>query len=53
MSEHIKKRPILVWIIFILSIINFILFCFVIGINSGLIPVEEGYAFDLTEFYVI
>ena len=50
MSDHVNKRPILVWIIFILTIIGFIQFCFVFGLNNEFIQIDKEYTPDLIEF---
>ena len=50
MSDQVNKRPILVWIIFILTIIGFIQFCFIFGLNNGFIQIDKEYTPDLIEF---
>ena len=50
MSDNVNKRPVLVWIIFILTIIGFIQFCFVFGINNGFIQINKEYTQGLSEF---
>jgi hypothetical protein len=49
MSNHVNKKPVLVWIIFILTLLGFIQFCFVFGVNNGLIHIDKEYSENLIE----
>ena len=51
MSNDTNKRPILVWVIFIVTLLGFIQFCFFIGVNFGLIPLDKEFSGILTQQY--
>jgi hypothetical protein len=49
MSNDVTKRPALVWIVFIITLLGFIQICIFFGINNGLIQIGKEYSESLTQ----
>lgn len=53
MSNDVTKRPVLVWIVFIITLLGFIQFCIFFGINNGLIQIGKEYSESLSQQFTL